>query len=57
MHCVTDYPVDKKQANLKCINNIKNDFKLIVGCSDHTLGILAPLIAILKVPRLSKTLS
>ncbi|MDC0519372.1 N-acetylneuraminate synthase [Candidatus Pelagibacter ubique] len=48
MHCVTDYPVVKKQANLKCINNIKNDFKLIVGYSDHTLGVLAPIIAVSK---------
>ena len=48
MHCVTDYPVVKKQANLKCINNIKNDFKLTVGYSDHTLGVLAPLIAVSK---------
>ena len=48
MHCVTDYPVSKDQANLKCIDNIKNDFNLITGYSDHTLGILATTIAVTK---------
>ena len=48
MHCVTDYPVNKNQANLKCIENIKNDFKVVIGYSDHTLGIIAPLIAVSK---------
>ena len=48
MHCVTDYPVSKDQANLKCIDNIKNDFNLITGYSDHTLGILAATIAVTK---------
>ena len=48
MHCVTDYPVRKKEANLKCIDNIKKDFKLVTGYSDHTLGVLAPTIAVTK---------
>ena len=48
MHCVTDYPVSKNQANLQCINNIKKDFKLVTGYSDHTLGILASTIAVTK---------
>tara|TARA_B100001175_G_C19512902_1_gene645118 strand:+ start:4784 stop:5866 length:1083 start_codon:yes stop_codon:yes gene_type:complete len=48
MHCVTDYPVIKTQANLKCIDNIKKDFQLTVGYSDHTLGIIAPVIAVSK---------
>jgi len=48
MHCVTDYPVSKNQANLKCIDNIKKDFNLVTGYSDHTLGILAAIIAVAK---------
>jgi len=48
MHCVTDYPVVKTQANLKCIDSIKKDFDLSVGYSDHTLGIIAPIIAVSK---------
>tara|TARA_B100000902_G_C27312755_1_gene919393 strand:+ start:2773 stop:3852 length:1080 start_codon:yes stop_codon:yes gene_type:complete len=48
MHCVTDYPVKDKFANLKCIDNMIKDFQLKVGYSDHTKGIFAPLIAVSK---------
>ncbi|MDA7780399.1 N-acetylneuraminate synthase family protein [Candidatus Pelagibacter sp.] len=46
LHCVTDYPVQEKFANLKCIKTLINNFKLNVGYSDHTSGILAPIIAV-----------
>ena len=48
LHCVTDYPVENKYANLSAIENLKLNLKLDVGYSDHTLGILAPLIAVSK---------
>ena len=48
MHCVTDYPVQKAHANLECVLKIKKDFNLVTGYSDHTLGTLAPLIAVSK---------
>jgi len=48
MHCVTDYPVNDKFANLKCIDSMKKKLKLTVGYSDHTKGIIAPLIAVSK---------
>ena len=48
MHCITDYPVKSNYANLKCIENINKDFNLTTGYSDHTLGILAPIIAVSK---------
>ena len=48
MHCVTDYPVENKYANLSAIENLRLNLKLDVGYSDHTLGILAPLIAVSK---------
>lgn len=48
MHCVTDYPVQNSQANIECVLKIKNDFNLITGYSDHTLGTLAPIIAVSK---------
>lgn len=48
MHCVTDYPVQDRYANLKCIDNMIKDFQLNIGYSDHTNGILAPLIAAVK---------
>lgn len=48
LHCVTDYPVEDKYANLSAIENLKEKLKLNIGYSDHTLGILAPLIAVSK---------
>ena len=45
MHCVTDYPVQDNYANLKAIKTIKDAFKLPVGYSDHTDGVIAPVIA------------
>ena len=44
MHCVTDYPVDYRYANLNAIKTLKEK-KLNIGYSDHTNGILAPIIA------------
>ena len=52
MHCVTDYPVQDKYANLDCINSMKSDLNLNIGYSDHTKGVLAPLIAASKGARL-----
>ena len=48
MHCVTDYPVEDSYANLQCINTLQNDLKIEIGYSDHTKGIIAPLIAVSK---------
>ncbi len=46
LHCVTDYPVDYQFANLKCIKTLSKQFKLPVGYSDHTPGVIAPIIAV-----------
>jgi N,N'-diacetyllegionaminate synthase len=46
LHCVTDYPVENKYANLKCIKTMQDELGLYIGYSDHTKGILAPLIAV-----------
>ena len=48
LHCVTDYPVENKYANLSAVENLKKNLELNIGYSDHTLGILAPLIAASK---------
>lgn len=45
LHCVTDYPVEDKFANLNAIRTMSDKFQLNVGYSDHTKGILAPVIA------------
>ena len=39
MHCVSDYPVEDRFANLNAISTLRQKFnKCIIGYSDHTLG-------------------
>ena len=38
LHCVSDYPVDDKYANLNSIPFLKKNYKLNIGYSDHTIG-------------------
>lgn len=47
MHCVSSYPVPNEQANLRAISNLIIKYpELIIGYSDHTLGIKAPVLAV-----------
>ncbi len=47
LHCITCYPPDPEEVNLKSIQTLKEVFnEAIIGYSDHTLGILAPIIAV-----------
>lgn len=39
LHCNTEYPTPIEDVNLNVINTLKEEFKLNVGYSDHTLGI------------------
>ena len=52
MHCVTDYPLKNRYANLECINSMKKKLGFNIDYSDHTTGILAPLIAASKGSRI-----
>ena len=45
LHCVSDYPVIDKEANLLSIKFLKDTFKINIGYSDHTLGTEASVIA------------
>lgn len=45
MHCVSQYPAQIEQVNLKSIIALKK-FNLPVGFSDHTLGIYASIAAV-----------
>jgi sialic acid synthase SpsE len=45
LHCVTSYPAPLESANLKMISTLAKVFKVPVGFSDHTQGILASLLA------------
>lgn len=45
MQCVSQYPCDVKNVNLKVIETLKNKYKTNVGLSDHTSGIIVPAVA------------
>ena len=46
LHCVSSYPLDNSNANLKRVGILKSLTKHTVGYSDHTESLLAPSIAI-----------
>ncbi|MFH1441043.1 MAG: N-acetylneuraminate synthase [Candidatus Omnitrophota bacterium] len=39
LHCVSSYPTDYAEVNLKAIITMRDVFKVPIGFSDHTLGI------------------
>jgi len=48
LHCVSCYPAPSEAINLNSLDVLKNNFKLSVGYSDHTLGINTCLLAVAK---------
>jgi len=46
LQCTANYPAAEEDANLLAINTLRQKFRLPVGYSDHTLGIAAPLAAV-----------
>lgn len=46
LHCVTSYPTDPAQVNLKVMDQIREFFSGPVGYSDHTQGTAIPLAAV-----------
>ena len=46
LHCVSDYPVIDKEANLLSIRYLRDKYKINIGYSDHTLGIEASIMAV-----------
>ncbi len=47
LHCVSAYPTDIRDTNLKVINNLTSKLKRNIGFSDHTLGIDGSVFAVL----------
>ena len=45
MHTVSTYPSDEKHLNLKCINTLKDKYRLPVGYSGHENGVAVSLAA------------
>ena len=46
LHCVSNYPADPANANLRAMLTMEHAFNVPVGYSDHTLGIEVPLAAV-----------
>lgn len=48
MHCVAVYPTPIDDVNLNTIDMLRNTFGVKVGFSDHSLGVVAPIMALSK---------
>lgn len=46
LKCTSEYPALLEEANLKTIPNMKETFGVEVGFSDHTMGHIAPVVAV-----------
>ncbi len=46
LHCVSNYPADPADVNLRAIQTMAAAFQVPVGYSDHTLGIEMPVAAV-----------
>ena len=46
LHCLSSYPADEKEMNLKAIQTLKNIYKVPVGLSDHFPGIEISILAL-----------
>ena len=45
LHCISTYPTEDEDVNMKKMLKISNDFNIPVGFSDHTRGELASIVA------------
>ncbi|GAA5132110.1 N-acetylneuraminate synthase [Thalassotalea piscium] len=48
LHCTTEYPAPFNEVNLNVLDTLDTTFKLTVGYSDHTQGIIIPIAAVAK---------
>lgn len=46
LKCTSSYPAPIEEANLATIQDLKTRFGVEVGLSDHTMGIVAPIVAV-----------
>lgn len=46
LHCTTEYPAPFEDLNLASIHTLRSAFGLNVGLSDHSLGLVAPIVAV-----------
>ncbi len=46
LHCISSYPAEYKEMNLKTIPDLAKKFKTVVGISDHSPGITVPISSV-----------
>jgi len=46
LHCVSGYPTPTSEINLKMIRELSEEFNVLVGLSDHTMGTIASTAAV-----------
>lgn len=46
LHCTTSYPCSYEDVNLRAMTTMQQEPSCLIGYSDHTLGILVPLLAV-----------
>ncbi|MFT5878100.1 MAG: pseudaminic acid synthase, partial [Salibacteraceae bacterium] len=46
LKCTSSYPTKPEDANLCMISDLREKFQVIPGLSDHTLGIVAPVLSV-----------
>ena len=46
LKCTSSYPAPISEANLSMIKDFRNRYNVISGLSDHTLGLIAPIVAV-----------
>ncbi len=46
LHCVSEYPARIADANLRALTRLASEFGVVVGLSDHSPGITAPIAAV-----------
>lgn len=46
LHCVSSYPAKAEDMNLRAVVSLRDNFRLPVGLSDHTIGITVPIAAV-----------
>lgn len=46
LHCTSDYPAPIEEVNLRVIHTLQQEFRTIVGYSDHTKGIEVSIAAV-----------
>lgn len=46
LHCTTNYPCPLNEVNLRAMITMQKELDCLVGYSDHTLGVMVPIMAV-----------